>query len=261
MRLHLVQHRLENLRYEENRARAAALIGAAGVAPGALIVLPEMFSLGILPAGFDAAVAEVVEREDRVFLSEQARAARSHLLGSTASLEGGTLSNLSLLFDPEGRVVGGYRKLHPFTLGGEEKHITGGGEVVTLPLERFTLQPTICYDLRFPELYRAGMRAGADLMTVQANWPESRREHWDVLLRARAIENQSFVAGVNCVGAQSGTAYFGGSRIVSPKGEVIAQGGEGEEVVSAEITAEHVRAWRRAFPALRDRKPDGFWNA
>jgi predicted amidohydrolase len=164
-----------------------------------------------------------------------------------------------VLFNPEGIAILEYAKMHPFSLGGEDRVFLPGDRPRLHPLEGFILQPTVCYDLRFPELYRAGMRLGADLMTVQANWPESRQEHWEVLLRARAIENQSFVAGVNCVGTQHGTLYAGGSRIVSPKGELLAQAGAEECVISADISASHVKSWRRAFPVLRDRRPDGFW--
>jgi omega-amidase len=262
MRVFLVQHALENLATENNRARVEALLRAETIPPASLIVLPELFSLGTLAEGLDPARVEAVQRDDRAFLSGWARRAESWLLGSTVSTESAPstkLSNLSVLLDPQGRAVMEYAKMHPFSLGGEDAVFGAGNEVRLHPLEGFTLQSTVCYDLRFPELYRAGMRRGADLMAVQANWPESRREHWEVLLRARAIENQSFVAGVNCAGTQRGTAYAGGSRLVSPKGELLAQAGEEECVVSADISAAHVKSWRRTFPALRDRRSDEFW--
>jgi omega-amidase len=264
MRVFLVQHALENLAAENNRARVEALLRAENIPPSSLIVLPEIFSLGILPEGLDPARADIIQREDRAFLSAWARRSASWVLGSTVSAEAAPstkLSNLSVLFDPSGNAVLEYAKMHPFSLGGEDKIFDAGGEVRLHMVEDFTLQSTVCYDLRFPELYRAGMRRGADLMTVQANWPESRREHWEVLLRARAIENQSFVAGVNCAGTQRGTLFAGGSCLVSPKGELLAQAGAEECVISADITAGHVKSWRRAFPALRDRRPDEFWTA
>jgi omega-amidase len=264
MRVFLVQHALENLAAPENRARVEALLRAETIPPGSLIILPELFSLGTLADAFDPAQAEAVRQGDRAVLGAWARSTHSYLLGSTVSespeASGAPLSNLSLLFDPEGVELLEYRKIHPFSLGGEDRVFTPGDRVRVHPLEGFTLQPTVCYDLRFPELYRAGMRQGADLMTVQANWPESRKEHWEVLLRARAIENQSFVAGVNCTGTQRGTKYGGGSRIVSPKGEELARAGAEECVISADISADHVKSWRRTFPALRDRRPDGFWE-
>jgi omega-amidase len=264
VRIFLVQHALENLAVERNRERVEALLRAETISPASLIVLPELFSVGILAKGMDAGEAESVQAADREFLASLARATKSHVLGTTlANIEtevAAKLTNLSVLFDPQGSVVLEYAKMHPFSLGGEHEVFTAGEEARVQSLEGFTLQPTVCYDLRFPELYRAGMRQGADLMTVQANWPESRKEHWEVLLRARAIENQSFVAGVNCTGTQHGTVYGGGSRVVSPKGEVLAQAGAEECVVSADISADHVKSWRRTFPALRDRRPDGFWT-
>src|SRR5690606_11450688 len=116
------------------------------------------------------------------------------------------LYNVGLLVDPSGTEQSAYRKIHPFSLGREDRIFEGGDAVETAAVEGFTLQTTVCYDLRFPELFRAGMRRGADLFAVPANWPRTRREHWDVLLRARAIENQAVVAGVNCTGEQWGTA-------------------------------------------------------
>jgi omega-amidase len=263
VRVFLVQHALENLAAESNRARVEALLRDEAIPPSSLIVLPELFSLGILPEGLDPGAAAVHQREDRAFLAAWARRAGSWVLGSTVSAEpapSAKLSNLSVLFDPAGSAVLEYAKMHPFSLGGEDRIFGAGDQVRLHSVEDFTLQATVCYDLRFPELYRAGMRRGADLMTVQANWPESRREHWEVLLRARAIENQSFVAGVNCTGTQRGTLFAGGSRLVSPKGELLAQAGAEECVISADLSASHVKSWRRAFPALRDRKADGFWS-
>ena len=259
MRVFLVQHALENLAPKRNRARVEALLRAESVPPASLIILPELFSLGIVAEGMDPGLAEKVQSDDREFLASLARAARSHVLGST--LRTPRLENLSVLFDPQGLAVMEYAKIHPFSLGGEDRVFLAGDAVRLHPVEGFILQSTVCYDLRFPELFRAGVRRGANLMTVQANWPESRQAHWEVLLRARAIENQSFVAGVNCTGPQLGMKYGGGSRLVSPKGELLAQAGAEECVVSADLSADHVHAWRRAFPVLRDRKDDEFWGA
>lgn len=261
MRVYLIQFAVENLQPERNRARVREMVRDASIRPGGLVVLPELFSTGSpLPPDFDPAAAESPSRDDRAFCSELAQRTGTHVLGGALERTDGKLFNLAVLFDPSGSEVLAYRKIHPFSYGGEDRLFKGGDSPRLHALEGFTLLPTVCYDLRFPELYRAGVARGADLMTVQANWPASRREHWEVLLRARAIENQCFVAGVNCVGGQRGTAYAGGSCIVSPKGEIVAAGGEGEEIVSAEISPERVRAWRGNFPALRDRRPETFWR-
>ena len=110
------------------------------------------------------------------------------------------------------------------------------------------VQPTICYDLRFPELYRAGSQRGTHLILVQANWPEARQAHWEILLKARAIENQAFVAGVNCVGTQESLHYVGGSMLVSPKGEVPGPGRHAEGVVQGQGRGGPVPAMAQGLP-------------
>lgn len=286
MHLHLFQYALTSLQPDANRARVRALaherVQTGGLAPGSLLVLPELFSTGTLPRDFDRTGAAAIAREDRAFLTELARQTASHVVAGILGEEGEEdeknerdggavapgsatmLRNLCVVIDPEGREVSSYQKIHPFSLGGEDGIFAGGKTVATAMVGGFTLQTAVCYDLRFPELFRAGLGrgagGGADLIVVPANWPASRREHWDVLLRARAIENQCYVAGVNCLGTQHGTSYAGGTALVSPKGDVLAAGGEAEGIVSAAISADHIRAWRRVFPALRDRKGAGFWR-
>jgi predicted amidohydrolase len=168
--------------------------------------------------------------------------------------------NLSLLYAPDGSERAVYRKTHPFSYGGEDRLFEAGREIVTVDVEGWVVQPTVCYDLRFPELYRAGSGRGAHLILVQANWPEARQSHWRALLQARAIENQAFVAGVNCVGTQDALRYAGGSAVFSPKGEVVAQAGAEEGLVRAKIDLDACKQWRRHFPALRDRLPWDFFS-
>ncbi len=168
--------------------------------------------------------------------------------------------NLSLLFDPDGKNPAEYQKVHPFTYGGEHRYFSGGNRLSTFAWQAFTVAPTICYDLRFPEIYRAGLARGAQLFTVQANWPEARQSHWQALLRARAIENQAYVAGVNCVGRQAHLAFAGGSCLFSPQGELVAEAGAEETVLEADIDAKEVISWRNHFPAVRDLKPPEFYS-
>jgi predicted amidohydrolase len=276
MLIHLIQFSIQSLQPAANRARVLELVRGAGVKPGAVLVLPELFSTGTLPQDFDRDTAALIAREDRQFLAGLARETNSHIVaGVLGDHEADdmpdhttSLRNLCIVLNPDGVEISSYQKIHPFSLGGEDKIFAGGVSVVTVPVEGFHVQTAVCYDLRFPELFRAGQREGlghqgdhpVDLIVVPANWPASRREHWDVLLRARAIENQCYVAGVNCLGTQHGTSYAGGTALISPKGEVLAAGFEAEGVVSVEISADHVRAWRRVFPALRDRKPNSFWT-
>jgi predicted amidohydrolase len=284
MEIRLVQMAVTRGNPDLNRAKVKALTAPSGGAadagkssrPGrepALVVLPELFSTGFLdtasaaepgPAGPGGEAWEEVAARDREFLSSLARNLGCWVAGTTVEagapgVEGPRFRNASLAVDPEGRVQCTYRKIHPFSFGGEDKLFSGGREVAAFPLADWTVQPTICYDLRFPELYRAGSRRGVHLILVQANWPEARQAHWETLLRARAIENQAFVAGVNCVGAQGTLRYAGGSALVNPKGETLVQGGDAEGVFSARADLDFCRQWRRAFPALRDRMPPGFY--
>jgi predicted amidohydrolase len=260
MRVVLIQFPIENLQPEKNRARVSALVLSAPAPDPTLLVLPELFSTGVLPEGFAIREAEALAREDRSFLSELARKKSAYVLGSTLGAENGILLNVAMLWDPNGKKFGEYRKIHPFSLGGEEKIFRPGDATLIWEVGGFHLQPSICYDLRFPELFRAGMKQGATLMTVQANWPEARQAHWEILLKARAIENQCYVAGVNCLGTQNGLRYAGGSIIVSPKGEALASAGSEEGLAVGELFPQTVDSWRKVFPALRDRKPEGFWG-
>ena len=112
----------------------------------------------------------------------------------------------------------------------------------------------VCYDLRFPEIFRAAAAAGADCFVVVANWPSRRTHHWSLLLRARAVENQAVVVGVNRCGTDPGFVYEGASAVIDEQGAVLAEAGAGVEVVRAAVDHEAVAAWREAFPALRDRR-------
>jgi predicted amidohydrolase len=234
-------------------------------------MLPELFSTGFLDAasaaqaGPEGEAWEEVAGKDREFLAGLARTLGAWVSGTT--VEAGLkdsgrprFRNAILVFGPDGQQKARYQKIHPFSYGGEDKLFSGGGEAVTFELEDFVVQPSICYDLRFPELYRAGSQRGAHLILVQANWPDARQAHWEVLLRARAIENQAFVAGVNCLGTQESLRYAGGSMILSPKGEVLAQSADAEGVVKGKVEADLCRQWRKAFPALRDRMPPDFYR-
>jgi predicted amidohydrolase len=128
--------------------------------------------------------------------------------------------------------------------------------VVTFQWGGFTVAPFICYDLRFPEVFRAAVRKGADLIVVVASWPDPRHHHWTTLLKARAIENQAAVIGVNRAGTDPMFRYAGGSLILGPQAEVLAEAGEAPGCIRAEILPDMVADWRGKFPALRDRRPD-----
>jgi predicted amidohydrolase len=156
------------------------------------------------------------------------------------------------MFDCTGKEIARYCKQQPFTLGGERDHFVAGSKSVTAICGEFSLTPFICYDLRFPELFRPAIADGTQVIAVIANWPQSRIAHWTALLRARAIENQAYVVGVNRCGNDPRLAYPGCSIIVDPQGNPLVEADEREQVVIADLNLKDLVDYRRKFPALAD---------
>jgi predicted amidohydrolase len=148
-----------------------------------------------------------------------------------------------------------YQKIHPFSFGDENQHYRPGDRVVTWDVEGLRITPFVCYDLRFPEPFRLAAD-DTDAFVVIANWPERRREHWRTLLRARAIENQAYVLGVNRVGEGGGLVYSGDSAAIDPLGRTLVEASEREAVLVADVEPGAVASWRSTFPALKDRRPE-----
>ncbi len=236
-----------------NWARVRSQIGRVGVERGALIVLPEMFATGFTMNATTA--AEPVGGEtDRFLAALSAETGACVVAGVVAGNVGGDARNECVAVEPGGRTLCRYQKIHPFSYSGEGDHYAAGSSVETFDWGGLTVCPTVCYDLRFPELYRTGVDLGAELFTVIANWPSRRHDHWRTLVQARAIENQAYVAAVNRAGNDPDHHYAGGSMVVAPTGEILAEAGEAPGAISVEIDPGLVAGWRDTFPALRDRR-------
>ena len=238
-----------------NFGKVRSLLTAEKPQKEALVLLPEMFA-----TGFSMNVPAIAEKEGGVtenFLSETARQFGVFLMGGVVTQgKGGRGRNEAVLYSPGGELIARYCKLQPFTPGGESQNYVAGEEIVIVPWRGFSLAPFICYDLRFPEPFRAAVGRGANLITVIASWPVARIQHWVTLLQARAIENQAYVAGVNRCGKDPKLSYSGRSMIVNPRGEIIADAGEGECVISAEIDLDELASYRTELPFLKDMRPD-----
>jgi len=236
-----------------NHAMVRAMLEAAGPKRGALVVLPEMFA-----SGFSRDVAAATERaaESEEFLSALAKEHGIALMAGLATRPDGCGANESITFGPDGGELARYRKLQPFSLGGEPEAYPAGNRIVTFTWGGFTVAPFICYDLRFPEIFREATARGADLIAVVASWPNRRQHHWSTLLRARAIENMAGVIGVNRAGSDPEFIYAGGSVILGPQAEVLAEAGDAPGFIRADLSPATVAEWRAAFPALRDRRSD-----
>lgn len=170
----------------------------------------------------------------------------------------GAARNKALVFEPAGELIGFYAKMRPFSPGGESDHYVAGAKPMTFRSGEWGISPFICYDLRFPELFRAAAAAHQpELYLVIANWPEKRITHWVRLLQARAIENQAYVVGVNRVGSDPAYVYNGRSVIVDFNGEIIVEAGAGEGVIQGELDLEPLRKYRQGLPFLQDLKKRG----
>jgi len=237
----------------ENLARVTKMLEAAHPAPGALVVLPEM-SMSGFSRDVDAAAAGVLETE--AALTALARHHGIAIMAGLATRRDGCGANESVTFGPDGTELARYRKLQPFSMAREGEAYPAGNSIVTFQWGGFTIAPFICYDLRFPELFRAALDKGADLFAVIGNWPNRRHQHWVTLLRARAIENLAVTIGVNRAGTDPEFTYSGGSAILGPQAEVLAEAGDAPGFIRAETSPSLVAEWRAHFPALRDRRRD-----
>lgn len=216
-----------------------------------VILLPEMWNTGFMGARL-AEAAEANFRPTLRFMCDAAKEAKAWILGSIGEPEGGRVYNTLFWCSPRGEVAGSYRKVHLFTPAGEEKHFAAGDKAEPVRTEFGLTGGLICFDLRFPELARKLAVEGAWILFVPAQFPHPRSAHWDVLLQARAIENQVWVVAANRVGRSGEVEYFGRSAIIDPWGNVVeAAYEEREGVVTAEVSHERVEEVRSALPCPR----------
>jgi predicted amidohydrolase len=236
-----------------NHLRLAPRIAAASAGGAELVVLSEMFA-----SGFSMAADRIAERVDGPtvdFLREQSVGHGVAVCGSVALTDdGGPPGNDLVLATPDGQIRR-YRKLHPFSYAGEHEHFRAGDQVVTWDLAGVRVTPFVCYDLRFSDVFWSAGPA-TDAFVVVANWPASRQHHWRTLVAARAIENQAYVIAVNRIGQGGGLTYAGGSCVVGPLGDLLADAGEAETTVFADIEPGRVAAVRAEFPFLADRRAE-----
>lgn len=247
MKISLVQTDLIWESSIDNRNNIAALIRNSE--PADIFILPEMF-----PSGFTMQperVAESMQGETVVWMKQLAAEQNAALCGSVVISENGNYYNRMLFVKPDGSVEK-YDKRHLFSLAGEEKHYTRGEEKVIVDFRGFKICLQVCYDLRFPVFARNA--EDYDLLVYVANWPEVRIKAWDVLLRARAIENMCYVAAVNRIGADgNGHHYNGHSQLVNFMGEYPVMPFEGEAVMSVSIDRDEMLEARRKLGFLNDR--------
>jgi predicted amidohydrolase len=252
MRFAALQHDIVWEDREANFERLAPQVARAVAAGAQFVLLTETFSTGF---SMTPGIGEPEGGPSSQFLTEQAAEHGVWVAGSCPEFaaDGELPYNSLVIAGPDG-AVHRYRKLHPFTHAGEHERFRAGEKPVTVQIGDLRVTPFVCYDLRFADVFwRAAPET--DVYLVPANWPAARRQHWQTLLRARAIENQAYVVGCNRVGvAGDGTAHVGDSRIVSPMGELLATAAQVETIVLADVDPAEVAATRDRLRFLPDRR-------
>ncbi len=229
-----------------------ALIRAAGQGTN-LAVLPEMWSSGFDYRNLNELALRTAGIVDE--LLDLSRELKLVIVGSMPEPNGEKVFNTIYVVD-NGTLAGVYRKIHLFSLLGEDKAFSGGDRWLLADTSIGKVGVIICYDLRFPELSRRLALEGAQVICVPAQWPKPRQEHWRTLLRARAMENQLFIVSCNACGLIGKLDFFGTSMIINAKGDVLAEAGEEQCEISAGLDMQEMAEWRAQIPCFNDRKPE-----
>ncbi len=254
MKIALCQFQIEYEEKEKNLIRAERYISEAAMQQAELILFPEMSF-----TGFSMNTEKTGDEHLETLKNMQSLAKKYRIAIGFGFVEYKVNSeNHYAVVDEEGKILGDYIKLHPFSFAGEEQHFVKGQAISFFNYRGIKFGMTICYDLRFPELYQR-LSQEADAIIVAANWPKERIHQWDVLLEARAIENQSYLLGINCTGSQGQTTYCGHGKIVAPDGKVELFMDEYAGVKYYEME-DNVKEYREAFPMKQDRRKELYKN-
>ncbi|MGM9891890.1 carbon-nitrogen family hydrolase [Limosilactobacillus sp.] len=239
-----------------NQQRVAELTAEAAKGGADVIIFPEMWNTGYALDQLDQLADEGGKTTAQLFY----RLARQNQIGivggSVAVKDNGHFYNRTLVVDPLGQVVGQYDKVHLFRLMNEHKYLTAGDQENYFRLAGVPGASFICYDLRFPEWVRTVARHGAAVLYFPAEWPAVRIPQWELMLKARAVENQAFVVAVNRVGDDPDNHYNGHSLAIDPLGNVIADAGEQDGITYAELDLDQLATVRGPIPVFVDRRPD-----
>ena len=256
MRISLVQFSIVPGDREANFEQVRRHVQAAAADGADIAVLSELWDVSFYPPDvFEKADEEGAQA--RAFLQDLAKACNVHIVGgSIARRHEGKLYNTTYIIRRDGTLVSSYDKCHLFTPGKEDKAFTAGKELNVFSLDGVTMASIICYDVRFGEWVRMAALAGAKVLFVPAAWPEVRLEHWRLLNRARAIENQLFVAAVNSCGVCGSLQFGGHSLLADPQGKVLIEGGGVDAVLTETIDLSVVDDIRSRINVFRDRRPE-----
>lgn len=242
---------------KRNFTTMTKLTGEAARRGSHLVVFPELWSTGYaLDQGKE--LASVLNKGMFAQIATTATQNKISIIGSILESRGENVSNSAAFFNPKGRMMGVYRKIHLFPGMDEPQYLQKGSSplIVDLPWGKTAL--AICYDLRFPELFRRYALEEASLVIVCAEWPIARIDHWRALLIARAIENQCYIVATNSVGQTGDTVFGGKSMVIDPFGKVLIEGSDEPNLLTVDIEMDRVEEVRRFMPVLDDRRPETY---
>jgi len=257
MKISCVQMDMAFAAPEINFPKAAELVHRAAQEGADVIVLPETWNVGFFPKENLPALADDMGTRVKAEMGALAKDLSVNIVaGSVALRRGGKVYNTAFVFNRGGECIASYDKTHLFSPMGENEYFTAGESRCRFQLDGVDCGLITCYDIRFGELTRAMAVEGMDMLFCVAQWPEVRMEHLNVLMRARAIENQMFLACCNSCGTAEETKFGGGSAIIDPWGQVLAQAGEEEEIISAQCDLSVLQGIRQSINVFRDRRED-----
>jgi predicted amidohydrolase len=254
--LSLAQFNIKNGDFAANLATVQTMAAEAARRGSGILLLPELWATG---GDFAGGMAYVQNERAMVHeaVADLARQHNLHIIGSDLALNGaGKMTNTAVFYNNHGQSIANYDKIHLFQLMGEHHHLSGGDHLALVDTDWGKMGLSICYDLRFPELFRAYALAGAQLVLLPAEWPHPRLAHWRTLLRARAIENQMYIVACNRTGRDEQYHFFGHSTIIDPWGDIVVEAGEGELLLTATVDMDVVTAVRQHIPIFADRRPE-----
>jgi predicted amidohydrolase len=217
-----------------------------------LLIFPELSLTGFTFNSKE--LAEDIDGISTKYFIDLAIRKNTHILAGLIEFDNDKYYNCLIHIDKKGLIRAKYRKIHPFSFAGEDKYYSSSTEPIITKIDDIKIGLSICYDLRFPELYRLYAKDKPDILVNIANWPQKRIEHWKLLTKARALENLSFFIGVNRVGTDPGNEYNGCSTIVNPLGELLINYRSKEEIIYSEIDIKLIESTRNQFSFLNDIK-------
>jgi len=250
MKIALVQYSPVWENKEANKEKILSMI--SDIEGVELFVFPEMTLTGFTMKSKE--MSETIQGDPFRFFSSIAKAKSSNIFVGIIERRNNRIYNTLIHIKPDGNLVKLYRKIHPFSYSDENKHFNAGVKLALTKIKKWKIGLTICYDLRFPELFRKYGKKRAHLIVNIANWPDTRIEHWRTLLKARAIENQCYIAGVNRVGKDPKLNYAGFSSVFDPMGKELVAIVDEEKVIVVDLDKNYVNEVREKFPFLDDIK-------